>query len=119
MSVATKDIIPESVAPSNQWSVILNIFNNDETEICTSPKNKRESLWFSVRIIDNFVCVSNAKVNSPSSKLKKYRKLGHAEFTRMYPIYLKRKAGYAVSAEASAASHNQTYWYAIMDYCGL
>lgn len=102
------------------WNRIISTFRGAKIELHTLPKsNAREPLWFAVYEIDGHLYVDNAKENSPSSKISCHRRLNYTEFEKMYPIYLKRKAGYAVSAEAMATSRNQVYWYAIMNHCDL
>ncbi len=102
------------------WQSICSTFTNEKTELHTIPKSvKRIPVWFSVQGDGSILYISTASVNSPSSKLSGIRRLDFNEFARMYPIYIRRKKGEKVSREAQAASLNQVYWYAIMDYCGL
>ncbi|MCL2469404.1 MAG: Swt1 family HEPN domain-containing protein [Alphaproteobacteria bacterium] len=104
---------------SGYWNKIISTFSNANIELHTLPQNSREPLWFFVYVDGNYVYVDKAKEHKPSSSLSKPRPLNYNEFEKMYPIYLRRKAGHSVSAEATAASQNQVYWYAIMDYCDL
>jgi len=102
------------------WRKMVTIFSADKIEIHTTPKLKsKQPLWFSVSVSGDDIYVGNAVKHSPSTKLSANRKLSYPEFERMYPIYLKRKAGHQVSTEATAASHNQVYWYALMGHCDL
>jgi hypothetical protein len=104
----------------SKWLKVVGAFSHSEIELHTLPKSKaREPVWFSVYAKGDDIYIGEAKKHSPSSSLATIRRLSYPEFERMYPIFLKRKAGYPVSAEATRASHNQVYWYAIMDYCGL
>jgi len=102
------------------WRKVINVFSNAKIELHTTPKSEtRIPLWFSAYTSNDDVYIDNAEINRPSSKISYPRRLSFNEFEKMYPIYLKRKAGHAVSVEATATSHNQVYWYAIMKYCGF
>ena len=101
------------------WGKILNTFKCKETELHTNPLTSATPRWFTVYSEAGCMYVFSAKINKPASKISHPRRLCYSEFEKMYPIYLKRKAGYAVSAEATSTSRNQVYWYAILKYCSL
>jgi hypothetical protein len=101
------------------WQSLIATFQNEETELHTMPITVRTPRWFTVVSYGDCLYVSNAKQHKPSCTISDSRRLSYTEFARMYPIYLKRKAGQAVSKEATAASRNQVYWYPIMKHCNL
>ena len=100
------------------WLNIISNIRNNPTELHTLPKVARQPKWFSVDTDGTYIYISNAKYNVPSSNLTGTRKLNYNEFTRIYPIYLRRELGEQVSSEAGKATVNQVYWYAIIhSYC--
>ena len=120
MPLITPNVSIDNKNLNKNWNKIINKFNNTKIELHTTPKSSaRVPLWFTVYATNSELYIDNAKNNRPSSKISYPRRLSFDEFTRMYPIHLKRETGKAVSAEALAASHNQVYWYAIMKNCGL
>ncbi len=105
---------------SEDWHKTIRAFSTTEIELHTQPKQRnRKPLWFAVYSDGNTIYVSRAKDHTPSSEISHPRRLTYSEFNKIYPIYLKRKTGSSVSREAAIISHNQVYWYAIMEYCGL
>ena len=107
----------EQLELSILWNKMLGNLKR-KTELPTIPKN-REPIWFTAVSDGNCIYVSKAKDHMPSSQISIERKLRYKEFERIYPVYLKREAGMAVSEEACRLTHNQVYWFSIIHHCGI
>ncbi|NLX74709.1 MAG: hypothetical protein GXZ13_02500 [Synergistaceae bacterium] len=101
------------------WHTIVNTFSSTPLELHTNPLNNKNYRWFSVTSDGNKIIISSAKKHTPPSSLTADRYLNYSQFLKIYPIYLRRKKGEAVSQEAIKASSNSVYWYGIMNYCDL
>jgi hypothetical protein len=97
------------------WEQLIYGISKNEEDIPTTPKVARKPLWFSATTDEVNIFVFRAKEKEPSSKISRVRKLIYEEFLRVYPIYLKRKAGESVSKEVLKATYNQTYWFALLN----
>ena len=101
------------------WNTIIQKLYNKETELPMIPKKlNKEPIWFSVVSDGKDIYLAKAAHHNPSSKIDNAYKLSYSEFEKVYPIYLKREAGYAISQEAKAATWHQVYWYSIIRHCG-
>jgi hypothetical protein len=98
------------------WNKIIKNVMKQSTDLPTIPKTSRAPLWFHVSSDGESLFIDNAKDHSPSSSLSSMRKLTYKEFEKIYPIYLKREQGEAVSQEATVKTYNQVYWYSIIKH---
>ena len=98
-----------------KYSEIVNNFRNNPRDICTKPMNRRTGKWFYVYVEDGKVFVDSAKTNNPKSTISKPRVLLEKELGDIFELYLKRKKGQSVYAEASEITRNQVYWYGIFN----
>ena len=102
------------------WNKILSELSKAEMELSTIPKTSKEPIWFRVSTDGNGIFVNPAIEHHPSSRLTMTRKLTYHEFLKIYPLYLKREKGEAVSKDAAKATVNQVYWYSIIkNYIGI
>ena len=102
------------------WEEIVRSFSDNPREVQSQPITKRDAVWFSVYVEDKKLFVDRAKVHKPSSNLSQRRSLS-AEADKcniMYDLYCRRKNGASVSAEATATTVNQIYWYGIFAAMG-
>ena len=97
------------------WKRIIQSFTENPRDIKTNPLTRKTPLWFYAYVENGKLFVDRAKTNTPSSNLSKRRLVAVDEKTcnAMYDIYLRRKRGESVSAEAGATTVNQVYWYGI------
>ena len=104
---------------NDDWLKIINDLRSDPRDLHTTPKTNKKPLWFFACTDGTFIYVSNAKNHSPSTNISVTRKLGYAEFERIFPIHLRRERGESISIEAALATKNQVYWYSIFNFCLL
>lgn len=98
------------------WDLLISNLDDNPQDFPTTPKIQKAPLWFHAYTDGIMIYVSTAREHKPSSKIKGERKLTYNEFKRMYPIYLRREAGNAVSAEATSNSFNIVYWYSLIKH---
>lgn len=101
----------------NKWQKIINDLKNNPRDLHTVPKTNKKHLWFYAYTDGEKIYVTNAKENTPSSKISSTRTLDFASFEKIYPIHLRREKGESVSQEATATTRNQVYWYSIITFC--
>lgn len=101
----------------NKWLKIINNLKNNPRDLHTVPKTKKQPLWFYAYTNGEKIYVTNAKENTPSSKISSVRTLDFDSFEKIYPIHLRREEGENVSQEATATTRNQVYWYSIISFC--
>ncbi|MBO5450940.1 MAG: hypothetical protein J6A11_05280 [Lachnospiraceae bacterium] len=97
---------------------LLKSFENNPRDIITIPITKREGKWFYVYAENGRVIVTGAKEKFPKCSISKNRILQEKECEVMYELYLLRKQGKQISAEAMQSSRNQVYWYGIFSDLG-
>lgn len=85
-------------------------------EFSTTPKTKRDPVWFSAIFDGDVILINKAINNRPSSNLKMPRKLTYKTFQKVFPLYLRRERGESVSAEAKAITVNQVYYYSLIKH---
>ncbi len=100
------------------WKNIINKLAAGRIELPTTPITKKAPLWFSATTDNEHIFVSSAKDHQPSSKITMERKLTQKNFRKVYPLYLRRINGESVSAEATAATVNQVYYYSLIKHLG-
>jgi len=98
------------------WSTIIDKLRNNKMEFPTTPKIDRAPVWFSARVDGETIVINEAIVHQPSSKLSTPRRLTYKDFEKVYPIYLRRENDEQVSAEATAATLNQVYYYSLIKH---
>ena len=105
----------ERITYAKQWEEILKSYTTNPRDVHTQPLAKRTALWFYVYVEEGKLYVDRAKNNEPSSSLSKRRMLSSSseKCDIMYDIYKRRKAGEAVSKEATGITVNSIYWYGI------
>ena len=103
------------------WKEIVESFTSNPRDVKSIPITKRTPVWFYVYMENGRLYVDRAKEHIPSSNLSKRRMLssGAEKCSIMYDIYRRRKCGEPVSAEATATTVNQVYWYGIFADLGL
>jgi hypothetical protein len=101
------------------WQKIVNDLRNNPRDLITRPMTNRSGVWFYAEVIGKEISIGRARNHAYelSSKLSSDYFIGREEFERVYPIYLRRKAGEKVAKEAANATFKQVYIYAIIgDY---
>jgi hypothetical protein len=99
------------------WNKIVSSLYDNEQEFPTTPKTNREPVWFSAVSDGRDVYICSANNHRPSSKITMPRKLSFEHnFIKVYPLFLKREEGFAVSAEATSVTVNQVYYYSLMKH---
>ena len=99
------------------WLNIIAHLQNKSIEFPTVPKIKRDPVWFDASTDGEIIIISPAKINRPSSQLTMQRKLSYKIFEKVYPIYLRRINGEAVSNEALRTTVNQVYYFSLIKHC--
>ena len=97
---------------------LVNSFRANPREIPTAPINGSAPKWFYVYENQGSVFVSSGRDHVYACHVNPDRRLNRAEFSDMLNIYLRRKAGAAVSQEAKARSINQSYWFGVFKAMG-
>lgn len=97
---------------------LLKCFENNPRDIITIPITNRAGKWFYVYAENDRVIVTGAKEKFPKCSISKPRILQEKECEVMYELYLLRKQGKQISAEAMQSSRNQVYWYGIFSDLG-
>ena len=97
------------------WNKIVKSYLKHPRDVQTQPITNRTARWFYVYVEDGKLYVDSARGKEPSSHITQKRLLAEKDeiCNIMYDIYLRRKKGEHVSAEATAITVNQVYWYGI------
>ena len=85
-------------------------------EFPTTPKNKRDPVWFSAFFDGDIILINKAVNNRPSSNLKMPRKLIYNIFQKVFPLYLRRERGERVSAEVTAITVDSVYYFSLIKH---
>lgn len=96
------------------WLIIINSLKGKKLEFHTVPKNNKKPLWFTASSDGIFIYIDNAVVNKPSSNLSMVRKLDFKNFSKVFPLYLRRENGEEVSSEVSKVTLNQVYYFSLI-----
>jgi len=99
------------------WLKIIAHLQTRSIEFPTVPKIKRDPVWFEASTDGEIVMINSAKNNKPASQITMQRKLGYKIFEKVYPIYLRRIKGEAVSEEALKATVDQVYYFSLIRHC--
>ena len=99
------------------WLNILNYLQNKRIEFPTVPKTKRDPVWFEATIDGEIININPAKNNRPSSQLTMQRRLNYKVFEKVYPLYLRRINGEAVSQEVTKITVDQVYYFSLIKHC--
>lgn len=100
------------------WNKIIENLSSSGREFPTTPKTKKEPVWFLARTDKEKIYINEAIENKPSSKIKVKRTLTYDNFKDVYPIYIRRENGENVSKEASAVTRNQVYYFSLINHLG-
>lgn len=98
------------------WETIIKNIGNKEIELPTTPKTSRTPVWFTVTTDGTTIYINKSVNHEPSSKLKMTRKLNINTFNKVYPLYLRRETGEAVSQEATVVTVDQVYYYSVIKH---
>lgn len=98
---------------------IISYLADNPHDIITNPIANRTGKWFCAYVENGKIVVAAAKKQAPKCSISKPRVLPEKEISEIYELYLKRKQGYSVSAQAAAITMNQVYWYGIFHDMGL
>ena len=90
-------------------------YMNAPRNVHTVPTDGRTPRWFWVSAEQGVLYVSSGMTPYINSYIKGRRKLNAEEFDDIFALYQRRKRCEAVSAEASAVTQNQVYWYGIFN----
>jgi hypothetical protein len=104
------------MSPLEAWNMIISKLSGQEAEFPTYPKNNREPVWFTATTDGEKIYINKATHNKPSSKLTVQRKLKYKTFEKVFPLYLKREKGESVSAEVTAITVNQVYYFSLIKH---
>jgi hypothetical protein len=104
------------MAPIHAWNNIINRLRGSSVELPTVPKTKKVPVWFSVTTDGKTIFFDKAIDHIPSSKLSIQRKLNYKTFEKVYPLYLKRENGEAVSSEVTAITVDQVYYFSLIKH---
>lgn len=96
------------------WNKIINELLPGARFFPTTPMSRKESVWFSASTDGVYVFIDNAVGHLHSCNIKSTRTLTKNEFTRIIPIYYRRKNGERISQEATIATRNQVYFYSLI-----
>jgi hypothetical protein len=104
------------MAPIQAWNSIINRLKGSRVELPTVPKTKKVPVWFSVTTDGKTIFIDKAIDHIPSSKLSLQRKLNYKTFEKVYPLYLRRENGEAVSSEVTAITVDQVYYFSLIKH---
>jgi len=99
------------------WQRIITEISKSPKEIQTIDKYGRtvDGKWFYVYVANGFLYVDEAKLNRPSSNLRKERVISKPEFLSLYPNYHKWRAGTMPREIAKCKSMNSSYIFALIN----
>lgn len=80
---------------------------------------KNPPVWFSASTDGNKIFIDMAVDHCPSSKLSSQRKLDYKTFQKVYPLYLRREKGEAVSQEVTSITVNQVYYFSLIKHLAI
>ncbi len=106
------------MAPEQVWNNIIRNLTGKNIELPTIPKVKKTPVWFTASTDGNTIFISEAAENKPSSRLSMERKLNYKIFKKVYPFYLKREQGEAVSLEVTKITVDQVYYFSLIQHLG-
>ena len=100
------------------WRKIIFELGRNVKEIKTidSAGCNNNGKWFSVRVVDEIVYISEAKMNKPSSTLAMDRPISQKEFVGLYPNYYKWRTGIMSREQAKGNSMNSSYIFALIHF---
>lgn len=98
------------------WNKIINRLQGNIIELPTVPITNRVPVWFSATTDGKTIFINEAIDHNPSSKLSMQRKLNYRTFQKVYPLYLRRERGEAVSSEVTAITVNQVYYFSLIKH---
>ncbi|MFC4557298.1 hypothetical protein ACFO3D_03620 [Virgibacillus kekensis] len=101
------------------WNSIIRRLEGRRVELPTVPKTKKAPVWFSASTDGTIIFINKAFDHTRSSKLSTERKLDYNTFQKVYPFYLRRENGEAISSEVSDVSVNQVYYFSVIKHLGV
>ena len=96
------------------WQNIYDSFKENPRDVKTNPKRGSNPRWFYVYSENGNVFIEVAREHSNSSEITQRRPLDKNNFEKMIELNDKRNRGFSVTAEATAVTMNQSYWYGIL-----
>lgn len=99
------------------WLKIISCLKGKTIEFPTVPTTNRTPVWFSASTDGEIILINAAKNKQPSSKITVNRRLKYKTFEKVYPYYLRRSKGEAVSTEVAKITVNQVYYYSLIKHC--
>lgn len=107
------------MAPLDAWKSIMNHLEGKTLELPTVPKTKKIPVWFSASTNGKVIIINEAKDHQPSSKISTPRILNYKTFEKVFPLYLRREKGEAVSAEVTRVTVDQVYYFSLIRHLGF
>ncbi|WP_163103198.1 hypothetical protein [Peribacillus alkalitolerans] len=104
------------MTPIQAWNIIISRLEGKIVELPTVPKTKKSPVWFSSTTDGKTIFINKAIDHSPSSKISVQRKLEYNTFQKVYPLFLRRESGEAVSTEVTAVTVNQVYYFSLIKH---
>lgn len=99
------------------WNVLVAEISSQAIELPTNPIQKnRKPKWFKVTYDSDILYITNAQEHKNSCSISTPRKISFEEFKKVYPYYVRRKAGHSISAEVMHITVNQVYHFGLMKY---
>jgi hypothetical protein len=104
------------MTPIQAWNLIISKLEGNRVELPTVPRTKKEPVWFAATTDGKTVFINRAIDHVPSSKLSGQRNLTYSSFHKVYPLFLRREKGEAVSSEVTAVTVNQVYYFSLIKH---
>ena len=104
------------------WHSIVEDLQAHPRDLQTTVKSdKKTPLWFHARISGKALIIENAHDHELSVKLSSIRRIYEKDFMLIYPFYIRRENGEAVSKGIALtkgeAKKNQTYIFGVIRGC--
>lgn len=98
------------------WNAIVNSLLSNSIEFPTVPKTQKIPVWFSATTDGKTIFINKAINHNPSCQISVQRKLKYSTFQKVYPLYLRRENGERISAEVTAVTVNQVYYFSLIKH---
>lgn len=100
------------------WQSLIIKLATEHVEFPTTPLNRRTPKWFRAKSVGHDILIDFAKDHHPSCEISSPRRLTLTNFKDIYPLYLRRINGERVSAEVTAKTLNQVYYFSLIKHLG-
>lgn len=102
------------------WQKIINDISKNPRDFRTVTKNRRQPVWFHAKAEDEYILITNALKERPSSKLSIPRKIFYSDFKTVYEYYDKWNSGVVgIRDEVRKLSRNTAYIFALISYYNM